>query len=209
MATAIAPPPELTSDEAVVDLTTPEFFAMIEAGFFPPDRRVFLWNGRLCEKMAKTAAHATTSVAIHQALTRRLPDGWLLWPENPIALDARHAPLPDVTIVRGPLSRFVAERRHPAPGDVGLIVEIAVSSLPRDLGERAEKFARALVPRYWVADVRGGTIVEHSDPEIVEGVGHYALVKSRSPGEEIVLVLDGRAVAGLAVAELLPWSAER
>jgi hypothetical protein len=58
----------LVGDEEVVDLTTPLLFAMIEAGFFPPERRVFLWGGRLCEKMAKTVAHSLTAYAISEKL---------------------------------------------------------------------------------------------------------------------------------------------
>ena len=89
---------EVTPDAQILDVTSEMFFQMIEAGVFPPERRVFLWAGRLYEKMAKTPAHATTSVRIHRGLGRRLPADWLIWPENPIELDAQHAPLPDVTI---------------------------------------------------------------------------------------------------------------
>jgi hypothetical protein len=37
---------------------------------------------------------------------------------------------------------------HPATAT--LIVEVAVSSLRRDLGTKAELYARASVPQYWV-----------------------------------------------------------
>lgn len=204
MATAVeAPAMGLGGDEAVVDLTTPLFFAMIEAGLLPPDRRVFLWGGRLCEKMAKTVAHALTAYAIGEALRPLLGHDWLIWPENPIALDERHAPLPDVTVIRGPIDVYAHERRHPGPGDVGLIVEVGVSSLALDLTERAEKFARALVPCYWVADVAGRRIIEHADPEVVAGVGRYARVRPYAMGDEIPLVLDGRELGRLAVTALL------
>jgi hypothetical protein len=205
MATIAEPPvPGLADNEMPVDLTSDLFFEMIEAGLFTPDRRVFLWGGRLCEKMAKTTAHAITSVMIYNTLSRRLPADWLLWPENPVALDARHAPLPDVTVVRGPVELYARERRHPRADDVGLIVEIAVSSLAKDLGERAEKFARALVSNYWVADVRNHRIIAHTGPEIIAGVGCYSRVSEHGLAEDIPLVLDGREVARLPVAELLP-----
>jgi Uma2 family endonuclease len=193
----------LATEERVIDLTTPTFFAMIEAGLFPPDRRVFLWNGRICEKMAKTVAHAITAVAIGEALRPLLGRDWLLWPENPIQLDLRNAPLPDVTVVRGPLDVYARERRHPGPSDVGLIVEVGVSSLATDLTRRARKFARALVPAYWVVDVVGRRIVEHIDPQIVEGVGSYARVRSHGVGDEIPLSLDGREYGRLPVEPLI------
>jgi Uma2 family endonuclease len=187
----------------MLDVTSEMFFQMIDAGVFAPERRVFLWGGRLYEKTAKTAAHATTSVRIADTLRPRLPSDWLIWPENPIALDVRHAPLPDVTVVRGPLERYHQEDRHPQIGEVGLMVEIAVTSLSRDLTLRAEKFARALVPAYWVADVQGHCIIEHTGPQIVDGVGSYARVQPRHRGDEIGLALDGREVAVIPVSELI------
>jgi Uma2 family endonuclease len=204
MATIVEPPmPGLADNEMPVDLTSDMFFEMIEAGLFPPERRVFLWGGRLCEKMAKTVAHAFTAYTIAEALRPHLAPDWLIWPENPIALDARHAPLPDVTVIRGPAVNYARERRHPRTDDVGLIVEVAVSSLAKDLGERAEKFARALVPNYWVADVRNRRIVAHAGPEIIDGLGRYSRIGEHGLTEDISLVLDGREVARLPVAELL------
>ena len=55
---------EVAPDAQVLDVTSEMFFQMIDAGVFSPERRVFLWAGRLYEKMAKTPAHATTSVRI-------------------------------------------------------------------------------------------------------------------------------------------------
>ncbi len=98
----------------------------------------------------------------------RLPEGWLVWPENPILLDEKHAPLPDIPVVRGDGRSYVDAGRHPAAADVGLIVEVARTSLPRDLGPRAEAFARAMVAAYWVADVNGRRIIEHRDPRVSE-----------------------------------------
>jgi hypothetical protein len=111
--------------------------------------------------------------------------------------------LPDVTVVRGPLERYEAPLRHPQVDDVGLIVEIAGSSLTRDLTLRAEMFARALVPNYWVADVRGRRIIEHSGLQVVDDVGSYSLVEERKRGDEIRLVLDGREIAVIPVNELI------
>lgn len=190
--------------DRVVDLTTPTFFAMVNAGLLS-DRRVYLWGGRLYEKMAKTEAHAITAHVIGEVLRPLVVPDWLIWHENPIALDDRHVPLPDVTIIRGPIDVYARQRRHPAAGDVGLIVEVAVSSLTTDLAGRAEKFARALVPTYWVADVIGGRIIEHVDPEIVEGVGRYARVRPHVPGGEIGVVLDAVERGRLPIATLLPW----
>ncbi len=197
---ASLPPPRGAPFEVTSDL----FFRMIELGLIPGDRRVYLWSGGLCEKMAKTVAHAIGAIAIQEALRKRLPPGWLLWPENPIRLDARHAPLPDIPVVRGSLDLYRRENRHPEAGDVGLLVEVSVSSLAADLGEVLETFARALVPAYWVADVKGRRVIAHQNPRVIDGRGEYARVEPFGKGQEVPLVLDGVEVARIPVDELWP-----
>ena len=207
------PAVETEAEVRLVDLTSDEFFGMIDSEVFAPQRRIFLWGGRLFEKMAKTPSHAITSYIFHETLRSRLPADWLIWPENPVRLDARHAPLPDISVVRGPIGRYRGPQdrhgpgdRHPEVADVGLLVEISVSSLPKDLGERAEKFARALVPVYWVADVFGGRIIEHRGPRDIEGVGSFAIVQPYDRDGEIPLVLAGREILRIPVRELLGGS---
>lgn len=197
-------PPGALADDLPCPLSAEMFFRMIDAGLIAPERRVYLWDGRLLEKMAKSVAHATTHVRILEILRPRLPDGWLLWPENPLQLDPGHAPLPDVSVIRGPLERYDLKRRHPGPADTGLVVEISVRSLADDLNARAEKFARALVPNYWVVDANGRRIVEHRGPEVHDGVGRYRHVLPHEPGDSIPLALDGREVARILVAEIFP-----
>lgn len=205
MATATLP--ELTTPSLVgatdAEITSAEFFAMIDAGGFD-GRPVFLWNGRIYERMAKTVAHAATAMAIATDLGRRLPAGWMLCPENPLRITDRHAPLPDFTIVRGPASRYRDEGRHPGPADVGLLIEVAVTSLAEDLGRRAATWALGGVARYWVADVLGRRIVAHHAPRVEDGKPRYEHRIEYKPGEQIPLVLDDREVARIPVAELLP-----
>ncbi|MBX6311325.1 MAG: Uma2 family endonuclease [Isosphaeraceae bacterium] len=127
-------------EEAPYPLTSDVFCQMIEQGLIPRDRRVFLWGGRLYEKMAKTKAHAAVPNAFLGALARRLPPGLFVGAENPVRLDNIHVPLPNVVVVRGaPLDYF--DTRYPDGRDVRLVVEVAVSSLPEDLGDRLSRYA--------------------------------------------------------------------
>jgi hypothetical protein len=90
MATATEPVPAgVETEDRVVDLTSGEFFGMIEAGLFAPERRVFLRGGRVVEKMAKTVPHAFVAARIIRAPTIRSPEGWPARPEDPMILDGR------------------------------------------------------------------------------------------------------------------------
>lgn len=186
-------------DARVTDLTDEEFSPMVEAGVFG-DRRVFLWNGRLREKMARTIAHAFVAAKISDAVTPLLPGDWETWHANPIRLDRTHVPLPDFAVVLGPLERY--RHRRPNPFDVGLVVEVAVTSLATDLGERAARYALAGVPRYWVADVARRRIIEHRGPRVVDGVASYTSADRREIGDEVELMLGGVVVGRVAVASI-------
>lgn len=187
------------------DLTIDDYARMVEAGIIPRHRRVYLRDGRLFEKMAKTQAHCVVGGAVNMAIARRLPDGWGLWPESTIALDRTNGPLPDFAVVRGasPFDYLGAEPRYPAPGDVGLIIEVAVTSLREDLTTQLEKYARAGIPVYWVVDVLHHRVLVHTGPRVEAGRADYAVVETYAPGQEMPLVLDGREIARFPVAELI------
>lgn len=140
-ATLVAPSQAPTADLPFA-LTVNLFSRMVELGLIPHDRRVFLSDGRLYEKMARTKVHGSIGASLTGAVVRRLPGGWSLWPESTIVLDPTNAPLPDFAVVRsGDLLGRVAPARYPGPGDVGLLIEVAVTSLHDDLTTALEQRA--------------------------------------------------------------------
>jgi Uma2 family endonuclease len=202
-ATLVAPSQAPTAD-VPYDLTIDVFSRLVESGLIPQDRRVYLFNGRLYEKMAKTKAHGSIGAAVTRAVDRRLPDGWSLWPESTIVLGPTNAPLPDFAVVRsGDLLGRATPDRYPGPGDVGLLIEVAVTSLHDDLTTALEQYARASIPVYWVIDVLGRRILVHTEARVVDGRGQYAHVETYRPGQSLPLVLDGQEVARIPFDELL------
>lgn len=201
---AAPPPPHAQTSDMPFDLTIDLFTRIVEAGLIPHDRRVYLLGGRLYEKMAKTKAHGYVGAALNMALAPRLPAGWGLWPESTIVLDPCNAPLPDFAVVRGahPLD-YAAPERYPGPEDVGLLIEVAVTSLRDDLTSALERYARAGIPAYWVVDVTGKRILAHAAPRVVDGKGEYARVETYRPGQSLPLLLDGQEVARIPFDDLL------
>ena len=193
-----------STSAAAYDLTVELFGRMVESGLIPRDRRIFLRDGRLYEKRAKTKAHGYVGAAVTMAVMKRLPDGWSLWPESAIALNSTNAPLPDFAVIRGanPLD-FASPERYPGPGDVGLLIEVAVTSSRDDLTTALELYARALIPVYWVVDVPGRRILVYSEPRIVEGRGEYARLETHRTGESLPLMLDGKEAARVPFDEIL------
>ena len=197
-------PPQAPAADIPYDLTVQLFSRMVESGLIPRDRRVYLRGGRLYEKMAKTKAHGFVGAAVNRAVDRRLPEGWCLWPESTVVLDDANAPLPDFAVIRGtsPLD-YSDPERYPTAGDVGLLIEVAVTSLREDLTTALEQYARAAIPAYWVVDVPGRRVLVHSEPRVADGRGEYARVETYRAGQEIPLVLDGQEAARIPFDELL------
>jgi Uma2 family endonuclease len=204
VAATVTVPEPFPAADAPFDLTADLFARMVEVGLFPRERRVYLLGGRLFEKMAKTKAHGSVGAGITMTLAPRLPAGWSLWPESTIVLDQDSAPLPDFAVIRsGDLLGRAAPERYPGPADVGLLIEIAVTSLREDLTSALERYARAGIPAYWVVDVPGRRVLAHGEPRVVEGRGAYARVEIVRAGETLPLVLDGREAARIPFDELL------
>jgi Uma2 family endonuclease len=73
-------------------------------------------------------------------------------------------PEPDIAVLTRPLN---SER--PTPSEVRLVVEIADSTLSRDLGQKATLYARAGIPEYWVVDIANRRLHIHLSPNSTTG----------------------------------------
>ena len=177
-----------------------QFFEMIEAGVFPREARVFLWDGMVCQKMAKKRPHGIAGAKFVQSLARVLPPDWFLSPEDSVVAGPARVPLPDLIVVRGVPDDYA--RRLPIAADVGLVIELAYSSLKQDLGEKLRGYAGAGFENYWVANLIDHKIIAHHDP--IPEEERYAMTRIYERGEQIPLLLDGRDVGPIAVDSLLP-----
>ena len=180
--------------------TAAAFDKIIEADVFADDDRVELWDGRITIKMAKTQAHAAAGINVMMTLVPILPPGWCLSSENPVALGPNSTPLPDFAILRGRGNDY--KTRRPAPGDVGLLMELAVTSLKDDLGFRLGNYAAANIPVYWVLNLIDNVILGFERPLPAER--RYDLAQTHTIGQTVPLRLDGALVAEIPVLDLLP-----
>jgi hypothetical protein len=206
MATATEPLVTEHTDDLPFPINSEMYFWMVESGMIPEDRPVYLWNGRLFEKMAKTKAHVGVHNAFNQALGRRLPAGLYVGNENPVRLDERHTPLPDLVVLRGNPLAIVGMDRYHDYNEVVLVIEIAVTSLPKDLGERLSRYALALPDAgYVVADVKNRRVLIHRRPGPAQeaGRGEYGEVDEVGPGQMIRFEVGGVALDPIAFEEVM------
>lgn len=124
-----------------------EYHRLIEAGGFDEDERVELLNGLLVSMSPKTPRHERALRWLARWLVRAVDDDrYEVGVGSPLTL-ATSEPEPDLMV----LERGAPSPYHPA--SAALVIEIAVSSLARDLGVKAALYAAGGVPEYWVLDL--------------------------------------------------------
>ncbi len=185
-------------------LSADDYFRMVEADVFPPDRHVGLWKGQLYEKRAKKLRHGGAQSKIAATLWSVLSRDWCVWIESPILVDDFTAPVPDLCLLRGDPDVYTRRGSSPKLGEIGLVIEVADSSLRENPTETLSVYARAGLPSYWVVNLVARRIEVFSAPEIVGAIAKYATVASLEPEMAVPLMLDGREVALIPVRDLLP-----
>ncbi len=162
------------------------------------DSRIELIDGYLVRKTGKNPAHVWSVDATEIGLQALLPAGWLIRRESPVRIPDFDEPEPDLAIARG--VRVDYNTQHPGSGDLGLLVEVAESSLDRDRGEKLQVYARAGIPVYWIVNLIDERVEAYSDPE-------NAAYRSRQDyprGTFIPVILNGAECGRLRVDDLLP-----
>jgi Uma2 family endonuclease len=162
------------------------------------DSGIELIDGYLVRKMGKNPPHVWSVDATEIGLARVLPTGWLLRRESPVRIPDFDEPEPDIAVARG--TRVDYKTRHPGPSEVGLLVEVAESSLDRDRGEKLQAYARARIPIYWIVNLIDRRVEVYTDPNETGYRGHVDYPR----GSHVPVLLDGVALGTLAVDDLLP-----
>ena len=191
-AQAAEPEPYLFTAEA--------FLKMIAGDVFADEDRVELWDGRITTKMAKNKPHWLSSNKAHLSLIRLIPPGWCVGNENPMQLNQKRVPLPDLILFRGEHKDYID--RDPTVADVGLIVELADSSLRYDTTTKLAGYAEAGIPAYWVVNLVKNLIQVYGEP--VPAERRFAREAVYAVGQSVPLRLDGALVAEIPAVDLLP-----
>ena len=134
-----------------------EYDQLVELGVFE-DEPIELLEGALVEMSPEGARHHWFIYQLVEHLMLSLPRRVMVRQAGPWAASDVSEPEPDVAIV--PRARY--DRHH--PDTTLLLMEVAYSSLRKDLGVKAAVYAAAGVPEYWVVDLVHDVIHLHRDP---------------------------------------------
>lgn len=174
---------DAVSTAEVFRWTAEQFELAGEAGLFS-DERVELLDGEVYVLAPMLPAHAAAVRRLSHFLVRRLDPGeFTVGGNDPVRLDERSEPLPDVWVARGPEDDY--RDRHPDPADLVLAVEVAASTLRRDERRKVPAYAAAGLVTLWVVALGRDAVLEHREPE-PESRG-YLSVRTFGRGETLLV----------------------
>ena len=174
-----------------------QYEEMVKTGAFSDRDPVHLINGYLVQKMTQHDPHSTADELCGRALDKAIPPGWHVRSAKPVRLPPSSKPEPDRSVVRGQIRDY--SERSPGSADIGLIVEIAVSSLAQDRMQ-AGIYAAAGIPLYWIVNLVGRQVEVYSRP----GTDGYKERTDYAAGQSVPVVLDGLQTGSIAVDDVLP-----
>ena len=166
-------PPAIAPDR-IHPLRVEEYMRLSEAGVFD-DEKVELLDGVVVKMSAQGPKHMELVAFMNRLLARRLPDDYAVVPQCTHRLSEYSAPEPDFVVVTT-RSVHAHERETPA-----WLVEVAASSIRKDLGLKARLYAAAGVAEYWVIDANIDAVVVHREP----AAGGYRSITTHSRFEPI------------------------
>lgn len=150
-----------------------DYHQMVEAGILQ-DRHVELLAGEIVEMSPETPIHYTTAKRGTKYLEELLSGKADVRFNGPITLSDSE-PEPDIAIVQLPESSY--NDRHPEPKDIFWIVEIAKTSLKKDLEIKLGIYAAAGIQEYWVLDLSTKQVIVFRHPQEGRYVEEYRIAE--------------------------------
>jgi len=178
--------------------TVADFHRIGETGVFD-NRRPVLIRGSILEQGMMNPPHAVcvnlTMVVVGQAFGT----GHCVRVQLPLVLGLDTDPMPDVVVAVGDPRTYSTS--HPTAA--ALVVEVSDTTLALDLTEKAELYATAGVPDYWVLDLAGRRLLVLRDPApVAAGGSAYRTQLTLGPTESITPL--GAPNTTIKVSDLLP-----
>ncbi|HEV2971360.1 MAG TPA: Uma2 family endonuclease [Pirellulales bacterium] len=166
---------------AIAKLSLKEYERIVATGVFDGKnrRRLELIRGELREMNPIGPDHCTIVDRLAEWSFDSAPRAKVrVRVQNPLAFETVDSePEPDIVWAK----RKDYAAGHPIADDVLLLIEVAVSSLDNDRGEKSEVYADVGIQEYWIVNVVERTIEVRRDPE----GGHYRSVRSFRAGETV------------------------
>ncbi|VTR91116.1 Uncharacterized protein conserved in cyanobacteria OS=Rubidibacter lacunae KORDI 51-2 GN=KR51_00014660 PE=4 SV=1: Uma2 [Gemmata massiliana] len=139
--------------------TVARFHRVNATGAFAGLRPVLI-RGVLLEQGPMNPPRATAVELTVDVLRAVFGPGWRVRGQSPLVLGQDTDPMPDVAVVAGGPRDFATVH----PTTAALVVEVSDTTLTADSTDKAELYATANVPEYWVLDLNAPRLLVFRDP---------------------------------------------
>ncbi len=180
--------------------TVDEYHRLAELGVLSDQDRVELLEGWLVPKMIHNPAHDGTIEIVDELLRPLIPDSWRLRIQSSITTEDSE-PEPDLAIVKGPAGRYL--HKHPAADDIGLLIEVADSSVDRDR-EKRRMYANAGIAIYWNVNLPERQVEVYRQPSGSGLSAGYEGCSIYSSSDDVPVELTGQEIGRISVAAVFP-----
>ena len=180
--------------------TLTEYRDLAKAGLLNGLRTILI-DGEVLVMPQPGTPHDTALTAAYEFLRASCPADHYVRNQQSFNVGTKHDPGPDLAVVPGGFRDYT----HQAPTSALLIVEVADTSLALDTTTKAELYATAGVPEYWVIDLEHRQLIAFRDPQpLPKGLGAtaYKTHLTFGPGDTVSPLAAPQA--SIRVSELLP-----
>jgi Uma2 family endonuclease len=193
-------PPPRASGPKPHRFTISEYRTLGETGLFH-DMKTMLLHGELFTMGMPRPPHDFALNATHDFLRSICPPGHHVRNQQGFDIGTDSDPGPDLAVVPGVLRDYTTT----TPTTAILIVEVAHTTLAVDTTTKAELYATANVPEYWVIDLEHRQLIVFRDPQpLPKGLGAtaYKTHLTFAPTDHVSPLCT--PAASILVGELLP-----
>jgi len=159
--------------------TVDGYHRLAECGILGEHDRVELIDGQVVEMSPIGPRHAVCVDRLTRLLSRSAARSAVVRVQNPLTLESRAEPQPDVALLRLPIERYA--EAHPRPDDVLLVIEVADTSADYDRDVKIPLYARAGIPEAWLVSLPSEGIEVYRKPS----PHGYAEVRTAGRGDTL------------------------
>jgi len=143
-------------------LRASDFELLFEAGALGEVRRAELIDGDIYGMSPQATRHSRAKTRLAAAIADELAaigSDLEAFVEVSVIVAANSVPEPDIAV-------STYKGNHFMPADtVALVIEVSDTTLAIDLGRKADLYAGAGIPEYWVVDLAEHRVLMHADPD--------------------------------------------
>ncbi len=142
--------------------TVDEYHKLAQAGVLGEDDRIELIQGELIQMPPIGSVHAGLVGRLDRAFQVHVPQGLVVWAQNPLSFPPASEPQPGRALLRPRGDDYL--NSLPTASDVLLVIEVSDTTLAYDRDVKVPLYAGQGISECWLVDVNARRLEMYRDP---------------------------------------------